>query len=280
MSSSECSSSEWYRQRNAAQVILSCYHKSIVESLPDMVLYFLRHINTPRKNVFILEIAKKIDVLIAGNKDPITRKTVFFPMGVDVVLVCLAATLIDSFGDVSDLCEKSEIVLREMKRHRGLRKRAEGKDDEFSSNAMPFLLDTEIHKQVVLPMVFGAKHAIAARDVKELNLCFPRDETQCMKLISAFSAKPITDVESTFEISFHPLAMTEQILYERLCNVVNFSPGLLLKALSELGYMGPYFFTHRMFLPEGATYPFGSLSLPLAYAEWLQSQVECNAMLR
>jgi hypothetical protein len=274
-SSSSTEWSEWNSQRNAAQLILGCYHKSVVESLPDMMQFFIQSVqgisSTHLKEEYLFNLAVKLDVLIANQVDPITETTSAFPMGTDTFLCGVIASVQRDFREETDLTRKASLILQELARPGGFYvKRIEHHADYFT------LLDQDMQKQFILPMVFGANAPITAKDVQEVNMCFPDDETKCMKLVNAFSGAAESKSKDAIAITLNPKpAMNGVVFYNRLCDLVNTSPGLLLRALSTLGFMGPQFFRRTsMFLPSDCAYPFGTKSLPLAFAEWFHGIVE------
>ena len=274
---------DWPAQRNAAQLILGAYDKSVVEMLPSMVRHLIRQmpVGTAR-NEFIFILAQQLDVLIAGKVDPISNESNVFPMGRDTVLAAFAANSLEKpkIDAENDLCAKAELVLDDLAENRVLKKRMVTLSASTQTK-VPYdaivIPGTEFHpnlfRQIVFPMVFGAKNPITARDVQTVNEHFPAREDRCMKLINSFS---VTYGSSQMTaLALNPsVSMDLDIFHERLETVATSTPGLLLRALCELGYMGPRFFSGKAFLPDRFPYPFGEKSLPLAFAEWYQTHVE------
>ena len=268
---------EWLAQRNAAQVILGAYGSSVVQALPDAVRHFLEGMPaTEERDVYIARLAGYLDNFMHNQVDPLTSASMAYPMGKDLVIASVAAnaTTKEHIREETDLCIKATYVLTEVAKNKSCRRHEKDTLTNISMDAVDASSSSSVqHKQVVLPMVFGAKYPLTARDVDAVNEHFPEKEDRCMKSIAAFSAAAGSNDEPRLVLS--PLVcMSVELLHARLVEVSSEIPALLLRALSELGLLGPAFFRGRIFLPDGVLYPFGGRTLVLAYAEWLQRHVE------
>ena len=255
-----------------------------MESLPDMMLFLLNKLGGgAHLGEFIFGLAQHVDMQISGQKDPITHETLVFPMGRDVVVAAIAQEAMQrhDVADEVDLCSKTVMVLEHISRNKMLKRRL-----AISSSEPPAVYDAiqteanadfhpNVFRQIAMPLVFGGKYPLSIRDVQAVNENFPANEDRCMKLVNAFSVtqggghKPVA-------LMLNPrVSMDIDVFYERLVTVTTEAPGLLLRALSGLGFMGPAFFRKEMVaLPRGSIYPFGDKSLPLAFAEDFSRQVE------
>jgi hypothetical protein len=283
MASADVASAEWVAQRNAAQVILSAYEKSVVESLPDMMLFLLKKMGgRVSLGEFIFGLAQHVDMQVSGQTDPITGDSLVFPMGRDVVIAAIAQEAMQrhDIADEVDLCTKTEMVLEHISRNKMLKRRLANSTSEPPAvyDAIQTEPDADFHpnvfRQIAMPMVFGGKYALSARDVQAVNENFPAHEDRCMKLVNAFSVAQGGGGKPVALTLIPRVSMDADVFYERLVTVTTETPGLLLRALSGLGYMGPAFFRREMVLPAGVTYPFGTQSLPLAFAEDFSREVE------
>jgi len=275
---------DWYRQRAQAQNILGVYGKSVVESLPDMMFYFLSQIpQGPKRDRYIFDLAVQIDLLVSSRADPVTDSICIFPMGKDVVIAGVAESICksDRIQAEEDLCVKASMVLEEVSRSRVFRKRLGAltpAEQEAVCDAIH--MDpgkTEFHpnffRQIVFPMVFGAKFPITARDVLSVNEHFPEQEDKCIKFINTYSVTFGSNAPSG--LSLNPMvSMDLSIFFERMVTASTTCPGLVMRALLQLGFMGPSFFGQGPFLPKGVPYMFPGRCLPLAFAEYFQDLVE------
>jgi hypothetical protein len=271
---------EWIAQRNAAQVILGAYGTSVVAALPGAVRHYLLTLPAGEAtDAYIARLAVQLEIQMSGVEDPLTGATMQYPLGRDVVIAAIAsnaATGKEHIREEANLCVKTTYILTEVGKSKALRNREggvdAGVDAPYDAIAAGSGVTATAHKQIILPLVFGAKYPISARDVAAVNEHFPEKEDRCMKCITAFSAAGAVD---TPRIALAPaVCMDAGLLHARLTVVAETLPGLLLRALCELGFLGPAFFRGRVFLAEGAPYPFGSKTLILAYADWMQRQVE------
>lgn len=268
---------EWLAQRNAAQVILGAYGTCVVQALPDAVRYFLEGMpETEQRDVYIARLAGYLDNFMNDQRDPLTGASMTYPMGRDLVVASVAANAAtkEHIREEANLCVKATYVLTEVAKNKSCRRRERDTDTSANFDAVdPSATAAVQHKQIVLPMVFGAKFPLTPRDVQAVNEHFPEKEDRCMKSIAAFSAAAGSDDSPQLVLS--PLVcMSVELLYARLQVVASQIPGLLLRALTDLGLLGPSFFRGRMFLPDGVPYPYAGRTLILAYAEWLQRHVE------
>ena len=270
---------EWIAQRNAAQAILGAYGTSVVAALPAAVRHYLLTLPPGEaRDGYIVRLAVQLDILMSGNEDPLTGACMQYPLGRDVVVAAIAsnaAATNEHISGESNLCVKATYILTEVGKSKALRQR-EGKVDagvDVPHDAIEGSGATG-HKQIVLPLVFGAKYPISARDVAAVNEHFPEKEDRCMKCIAAFSAAAGGDAEGSRLVLTPTVCMDVDLMHARLEVVAATIPGLLLRGLRELGFIGPAFFTGRTFLAEGVAYPFRGRTLVLAYAEWLQRHVE------
>ena len=269
---------EWIAQRNAAQVILGAYGTSVVAALPGAVRHYLLTLPASEAtDAYIARLAVHLDIQMSGAEDPLTGATMQYPLGRDVVIAAIAsnaATGKEHIREEANLCVKATYILTEVGKSKALRNR-EGKVDagvDAPHDAITGGVTATAHKQIILPLVFGAKYPISPRDVAAVNEHFPEKEDRCMKCITAFSAAVPADIP---RIALAPaVCMDAELMHARLTVVADTIPALLLRALCELGFLGPAFFRGRVFLAEGMPYPFGGKTLVLAYADWMQRQVE------
>lgn len=282
---------EWSSQRNAAQVLLGAYGRSVVDTLPEALEYLLRSL-APGENrdAFVFGLAVALDTSISGQEDPITGERMMYPMGRDIVYAAIAAKACatrEHIAKESNLCVKSTYVLTELGKSRTLRQRESyAEEDHLASpvdavvHTAESLLSSAMYKQIVLPMVFGGRCPITSQDVAAIAPHFPEDEDRCMKCINAYSTAAFhgeaAHGEAAHGLTLNPfVALTEDAFVTRVQHIAEQAPGLLLRALMEAGFMGPQFFrSRRMNLPQGVAYPFGGKCLPFAFAEWYVGKVE------
>jgi hypothetical protein len=121
--------------------------------------------------------------------------------------------------------------------------------------------------------VFGAKFPITARDVLCVNEHFPEQEDKCIKFINTYSVTFGSNAPAG--LSLNPMvSMDLSIFFERMVTAATTCPGLVMRALLQLGFMGPSFFGQGPFLPKSVPYMFPGRCLPLAFAEYFQDLVE------
>jgi hypothetical protein len=128
-------------------------------------------------------------------------------------------------------------------------------------------------RQIVFPMVFGAKSPISLRDVQSVNEHFPEQEDKCIKFINSYAVTFASNTPGALTIN-PVVGMDCNVFYERMVTLAGTSPGLFLRALIRVGLMGPNFFESGPFMPKGLPYMFERRSLPLAFAEYIQDLVE------
>jgi ribosomal protein S11 len=266
----------WKAQRDAAQATFGSYGSSLVKMMPDMIKYWMSLLAPDVAEKFAYMLVHNLDIKMSGKVDPSTGRSSAYPFGRDVVITAMAShsNKIQHIRDESNLCTKVSMILEELGHNKILNERNAadiGGDGEVPTSAQT---DME-YKRIVFPMVFGARVCLGTRETETVDKHYPHDEDRCMKLINGLSVEYANRHRPT--IGLNPLRLDVEHLYDLLKRATEHYPILLMRGLSEFGYMGPKFFSGkecRVLMLKGMEYPFGSKTLPLAFAEHYESFIE------
>jgi len=256
------------------QRTLSVYGTSVVQALPDMLLFLLRCTPTsvqPREEA-AFDLACRLDQALAHCRDPMTGVAQGFPLGRDVIITAAAteAVALRAVSAERNLCRRASMVLHAVKeqdrmqeivRH-GSTGTVEPGDVAFSEVGL---------KQVVFPLVFGSLKPVSPREVRELDEFVKRlDEVSCMKLLGT----RVDDADAArHTVLFGTVpGMMLDALEARLHRVCQDMPVLAYQAVKAMGLMGAQVYEDDWSPP--ANYPFGCRSLATAYANHLEKIYE------
>lgn len=277
---------EWAHYRNAAQLLLGSYGRSILDSIPEALCFMLEAYiaASPDTGTGIKPnigheaylLACRLHDVCAGIVDDMGETPVSdaFPMGVDIVYMRRAlrsAAVVETSTDMYvQACALTDAVWQRYKTDDGAAAAASGEGSAAFVN--PGRLGCA---QIAFAYVFSAP-VPTARVAQDLLIM--RNESDCLKTLNeaALRRPPNPDSVHYKVVHFSAGSETPELslaeFKRRVTKLNKCMPQVLVSAMHSLRLMGPSFFNPTTTRPYVLEHP-----LPYDYAMHLEQRFTCKS---